>query len=479
MNYRMIARILGLALLVEAGLMLLPLSAALYYREYPNSFLAAALITGAVGFLLTRIRLKTSMIYARDGFVAVSLVWIAMSAFGAIPFVISKDIPHYVDAFFETMSGFTTTGASILTNIEGLSKCGLFWRSFTHWIGGMGVLVFMMAVLPMSGEHSMHIMRAEVPGPVVGKLVPRAGDTAKILYLIYTGLTILETIFLLFGGMSFYDALLHAFATAGTGGFSTRNASIGAFNSAYIDVVISSFLILFGANFNLYYLFLVGRAKEALRSEELHWYLLIIIAGVTVITAGIAGMYGSIAAGARNAFFYVMSIMSTAGFCTVDYTEWPQYTRVIIVILMFIGGCAGSTGGGIKLSRVILLFKNAMADVSRMISPRRVKRVRMDGKCINDSVINTVCAFFFMYIVTLLICTLILSLDGMDFTTNFTAALSCVSNVGPGLAKVGPAYNYAGFSYLSKTAMAFTMLTGRLEIFPVMILFMPRFLRKK
>ena len=479
MNTRMIARTIGLALLVEAALMSLPLITAIYYREYPNAFLAVMLIAGAIGFLLMRIHPKSTMIYARDGFVAVSLVWIAMSAFGALPFVISKDIPNFVDAFFETMSGFTTTGATILTDIEGLSRSGLFWRSFTHWIGGMGVLVFMMAVLPLSGEHSMHIMRAEVPGPVVGKLVPRAGDTAKILYVIYAALTLLETVFLLFGGMSFYDALLHAFATAGTGGFSTRNASIAAFDSAYIEIVISTFLVLFGTNFNLFYLILIRKAKEAFRSEEFRWYLVLIFVSVSAITAGIYGIYGSLGESARNAYFYVMSIVSTAGFCTVDYTTWPQYTQVIIVMLMFIGGCAGSTGGGIKLSRVILLLKNAMADVSRMISPRRVKRVRMDGKCVPDGVINTICAFFFMYIFILLLCTLIVSFDGADFTTSFTAALSCISNVGPGLGKVGPAYNYSDFSILSKIAMAFTMLTGRLEIFPVMILLMPRWLRKK
>ena len=372
------------------------------------------------------------------------------------------------------MSGLTTTGASILNNIEGLSRAGLFWRSFTHWIGGMGVLVFMMAVLPMSGEHSMHIMRAEVPGPVVGKLVPRASDTAKILYLIYAGLTVLETVFLLFGGMSFYDALLHSFATAGTGGFSTRNASVGAFHSSYIEMVMATFLVFFGANFNLYYLILTGKIKAAMQSEELHWYILLIVGFVAAITAGIIGIYGSIGVAAKNAFFYVMSIMSTAGFCTVDYTTWPQYTQALIVVMMFIGGCAGSTGGGIKLSRVLLLIKNARADVRRMVSPRRVKRVRMDGKCVSDSVLTTVGTFFSLYILILLFCTFVVSFDGNDFTTSFTASLSCISNVGPGLSKVGPPYNFAGFSVFSKIIMSVTMLIGRLEIYPVLILLMPK-----
>ena len=474
MNRRMNLRIIGLALIVEAALLLLPVFVGLLYGERPVAFLITAALAGLTGFVLTRLKTKRETIYARDGFVAVSLVWIVFSAFGAIPFVLSGDIPFYVDAFFETMSGFTTTGASILNNIEGLSRAGLFWRSFTHWIGGMGVLVFMMAVLPLSGEHSMHIMRAEVPGPVVGKLVPRAGDTAKILYLLYAGLTVAETIFLLFGGLNLYDALLHAFGTAGTGGFSTRNASIGAFQSPYVEVVVSSFLVLFAMNFNLYYFVVTGKIKTALQSEELHWYLILIVIATGVITAGITKLYGAFGTALRHAFFYVMSIMSTAGFCTVDYTTWPQYTHVIIVILMLIGGCAGSTGGGLKLSRVVLLLKTAAADVRRTVSPRRVKRVRMDGRCVPDNVLTTVGTFFSLYLFLLLLCTLVVSFDGFDFTTSFTAALSCISNVGPGLSKVGPAYNFANFSVLSKIVMSVTMLAGRLEIYPLLILLMPK-----
>ena len=474
MNGKMICRTVGQSLLVEAALLLLPAAAGLFYRERPIAFLITAAIAALAGFLLTRPKQTVNTIYARDGFVAVSLVWIAMSAVGALPFVLSGDIPSYVDAFFETMSGFTTTGASILNNIEGLSKASLFWRSFTHWIGGMGVLVFMMAVLPMSGEHSMHIMRAEVPGPVVGKLVPRASDTAKILYIMYAALTAAETVFLLFGGMSFFDALLHAFATAGTGGFSTRNESIAAFNSPYIEMVIASFLVLYGMNFNLYYLAFTGRLKTALKSEELHCYVLLILGAVAAVAAGIYGIYGSLGTTLKNAFFNVMTILSTAGFCTVDFTEWPQYIQTMIVVLMFIGGCAGSTGGGMKLSRVMLLLKNAGADIRRMVSPRHVKRVRMDGKCVADNVLTTVSNFFFLYLTILLLCTFVISFDGEDFATNFTAALSCISNIGPGLSKVGPAYNYSGFSALSKIVMSVTMLAGRLEIYPVLILLMPK-----
>ena len=469
MNYRMISRIIGLAILIEGALMLLPFIAGLCYGERAWEFLIIAGIAAAIGFLFTLPKPKTATIYAREGFVSVSCVWILMSLIGAAPFVISGDIPDYVDAVFETVSGFTTTGASILNNVEGLSKAGLFWRSFTHWIGGMGVLVFIMAVLPMSGDHSMHIMRAEVPGPVVGKLVPRAKDTAKILYLIYAGLTVIETVFLLFGGMNFFDALLHAFGTAGTGGFSTRNAGIAAFNSPYIEMVLAVFLVLFGTNFNLYYLILTGNAKTALRSEELHVYLGIIITATLTITAGITGIFGDFGTALRNAFFYVMSILSTAGFCTVDYTLWPEYTLVIIVILMFIGGCAGSTGGGLKVSRVMLLIKNSVSEIVQMITPRRLKRVRMDSKCVEDSVVKTVSSFFFLYIFILLICTFIVSFDGFDFSTNFTASLSCISNIGPGLSKVGPSGNYSVFSHLSKIMMSLTMLLGRLEIYPIII----------
>lgn len=469
MNYRMISRIIGLALLIESGLMLLPFAAGLFYSERPWEFLYVALAAAAVGLLLVLFKPKTSTIYAQEGFVSVTIVWLLMSLFGAIPFVISGDIPRFADAFFETVSGFTTTGASVVNNVEGMSKAGLFWRSFTHWVGGMGVLVFIMAVLPMSGDHSMHIMRAEVPGPVVGKLVPRVKETAKILYLIYAGLTVLETFFLLAGGMSFFDALLHAFGTAGTGGFSTKNAGLSAFNSPYIEIIIPVFLMLFGINFNLYYLFLIGKGKDALKSEELHVYLLIIVVATLSITAGITGLVGGFGTALRTAFFYVLSILTTAGFTTADYMQWPQYTLVIIVVLMFIGGCAGSTGGGLKVSRVMLLIKNSAAEIHHMISPRRVKKVRLDGKVVEDSVLKTVSSFFFLYLFILFVCTFIISFDGFDFSTNFTASLSCISNIGPGLNGVGPTENYYAFSAFSKYVMSLTMLLGRLEIYPIII----------
>ena len=472
MNYRMIAFILGRVLLILAALMLLPLVTALVCGESVLPFVVTILLTALCGGVLLLIRPKTREIYAREGFSCVGLSWLAMSLLGSLPFVIGGDIPRFVDAFFETVSGFTTTGASILNDIESLSRSGLFWRSFTHWIGGMGVLVFLMAVMPMSGERSMHIMRAEVPGPTVGKLVPRAWQTARILYFIYTGFTVAETILLMCGGMSFYEALLHAFATAGTGGFSTRNASIAAFDSAYIEGVIAFFLVLFGMNFNLFYLMLIGRVREAFRSEELHRYFEIILVSIGLIVLGTFRNYGFLQS-LRNGFFLTMTTLSTAGFCTVDYTLWPAYLQTMIVLLMFIGGCAGSTGGGLKLSRVMLFIRTAAADVGRVVNPRRVNRVEMDGKRVTPETTGAVYAYVALVMLILLGCTALVSLDGYDFSTNFTAALSCISNVGPGLGRIGPSGNFAIFSSFSKIVMAITMLFGRLEIYAMLILFIP------
>ena len=472
MNYRMIAFILGRVLLILAALMLLPLLAALVCGESALPFVVTVLLTAAVGGALALVKPRSREIFAREGFACVGLSWLAMSLLGCVPFLISGDIPNFVDAFFETVSGFTTTGASILNDIESLSRSGLFWRSFTHWIGGMGVLVFLMAVMPMSGERSMHIMRAEVPGPTVGKLVPRAKETARILYIIYTAFTVAETVLLMCGGMSFYEALLHAFATAGTGGFSTRNASIAAFDSAYIEGVIAFFLILFGMNFNLFYLMLIGRVRQAFQSEELHRYFQIILVSAGLIVIGTVGRYG-LAQSLRHGFFITMTTLSTAGFCTEDYTLWPAYLQTMIVLLMFIGGCAGSTGGGLKLSRVMLLVRNAAADVGRVVNPRRVNRVQMDGKRVTAETAGAVYGYVALVLLILLGCAAVVSIDGYDFSTNFTAALSCISNVGPGLGKIGPSGNFAIFSPLPKLVMAVTMLFGRLEVYAMLILFIP------
>ena len=479
MNGRMIARILGAVLLLLAVFLLLPLIVGLIYGENVRGFALTIALSAALGLgLLLFLKPKSAEIYAREGFAAVGLVWITLGLVGALPLVLSGDIPHYIDAVFEVTSGFTTTGASVVPDVEALSRAGQFWRIFTHWLGGMGVLVFVMAVMPLGGDRSMHIMRAEVPGPTVGKLVPRARKTAMILYLIYLGLTLAETVLLLFGGMSFYDALLHSFASAGTGGFSTRAASVGAFDSAYIETVIGFFLLLFGTNFNLYYLVLVGRVKDALKSEELHWLWGIVACSVAAVAIGIRPIYGSMATSLRHAFFNVTTIISTTGFGTEDYTKWPGYIQTLLVVLMFIGGCAGSTGGGLKISRVILLVKTAVSDVKKMVRPRSVNRVTLDGQRVSRETTSAVYTYFALFMLILLGCTFLVSFDGYDFATNFTAALSCMSNIGPGLSLIGPKGSFVIFSDFSKVVMSLTMLCGRLEIYAILILFLPSTWRK-
>ena len=475
MNYRMICRVLGLILLALAGLMLLPLIAGLCFRENVLNFVLTIAISAALGGLMLLPRPRSRSLVARDGFVIVGLGWLLISLVGALPFVISGSIPHYYDAVFETASGFSTTGASIVTDIPAMPRGDLFWRLFTHWIGGMGVLVFIMAVLPMSGEHSMHIMRAEVPGPSVGKLVPRVRKTAMTLYMIYIALTLMEMVFLLFGGMSFYDALLHACATAGTGGFSTNPASIGGFNSLYIEIVITVFMLLFGVNFNLYFLLLIGRWKDVAKNEELHWFIAIVLGAVLLMAAGITKMYGSFAVALRHAFFNTATLISTTGFGTVDFTDWPEYCKWILILLMFCGGCAGSTGGGIKLSRLMILGKASLAELKQMVRPRSVVRVQMDGKRIEGGTVRAAFLFINIYMALLLFFAAMVSLDGFDVATCFTASLSCLSNIGPGMTKlIGPAGSFAIFSPRSKIFLTLAMLLGRLEIYPILVLLIPR-----
>ena len=478
MNRRMVCRVLALIMFCLCALLIVPTVVALIYGESVRHFLITIAISAVVGLVLICFKPENDVIYAKEGFVIVGLGWILMSLFGALPFVISGEIPSYVDALFETASGFTTTGASIMVNVETLSRGCMFWRLFTHWIGGMGVLVFIMAVMPMSGNHSMHIMRAEVPGPTVGKLVPRVRQTAKILYIIYIAMTFIEMIFLLFGGMDLYDAVLHAMATAGTGGFSTRASSIAYWNSAYIDTVIAVFMMLFAVNFNLYYLILIGRIKDALKSEELHWYLAIIAVSTLAIAAGISNTYGGVWQGLRYAFFNVNSLMSSSGFGNTDYTKWPVYCQWILVLIMFCGASAGSTGGGLKVSRVMMLVKNAFVDVKRNVRPRSVYRVQIDGKTVSKEVLSATLSFSLVYFMLLLLFTFVVSFDGHDIATNFTAVLSCLSNMGPGMGLVGPAGNYSIFSDLSKITMTLAMLLGRLEIFPLLVLFSPSTWRK-
>lgn len=479
MNIKVVGNILGKALLAEAALIMLPLAAAAFYREPVSPFLYTIAVLLLIGGGLNAIKPTTSDLFAREGFVCVGLSWVLMSVFGALPFVFSGDIPSYIDALFETISGFTTTGASILSNPELLSRGCMFWRLFTHWIGGMGVLVFIAAILPVSGDHYIHIMRAEVPGPTVSKLVPRVRKTARILYLIYFGLTLLECFLLLLGKMSFYEALLHSFATAGTGGFSTRAESIGAFQSSYIEMVIAVFMLLFGCNFNLFYLVLLKQGKAAVRSEELRAYLGIISAAVVCITLNIAGTCGGWLPAIRYSFFQVMTILSTTGFSTWNFDAWPEFSRWILVLLMFIGGCAGSTGGGMKVSRIIILMKSYFSELKRMIHPNRIKRIWFESRPVSDETARSILVFFFVYLLATGFGVLVLSLDGKDLTTNLTASIACISNVGPGISAVGPTGNYSFFSAISKLILCFEMLLGRLEIFPILFLLTPSVWKKR
>lgn len=473
MNLRMIGFVLGRILLTEAGLLVLPLVTALLYGESLLPWLVTMGLLVLWGGLLSRHRPERTALYARDGFAAVALAWILMSAFGALPFVLSGDIPHYVDAFFETVSGFTTTGASILTDVEILSRSGLLWRSFTHWVGGMGVLVFVMAILPMSDGHTMHILRAEMPGPTAGKLVSRMSDTAKILYGIYFAMTAVMILLLLLGGMNLFDACVHAFGTAGTGGFSSRALSIGAYESTYLDIVTGVGMLAFGVNFNLYFFLLAGRFRDVLKSEELWAYLGIVGFSTVTIAANILHIYGSVGTSLRHAFFQVSSIITTTGYATVNFDQWPGYAKTVLVLLMFIGGCAGSTGGGLKVTRIVTMAKAAFADMRKMLHPNAVIRVRMEGRALPEKQVRGVQAYFSLYMLLFGISWLLLSLEGFDLLSTFTALASCINNIGPGLGMVGPMGSFAAFSPASKLLLSFDMLAGRLEIFPMLLLFAP------
>jgi len=473
-NYRMIGFFLGRILMTEAALLALPMLVAALYGESVLPFAAAIAALAAAALLLgARKKPQRTAMYAKEGFVVVALAWIFMSAFGALPFVISGDIPNFIDAFFETVSGFTTTGASILTAVEPLSRSGLFWRSFTHWVGGMGVLVFVMAILPMNDGHGMHLMRAEVPGPSVGKLVSRMGDTAKILYGIYFALTVLLIVLLLAGGMSLFDSCIHAFGTAGTGGFSSRNLSVGAYNSAYFDILLGVFMLIFGVNFNLYYFILIKRFREAFRSEELKAYLCIVAAAVVIITVNIAHMYDSVATSLRHAFFQVSTIISTTGYATVDFNLWPTLSKTVLVLLMFVGGCAGSTGGGMKVARFVIFAKASYHDMRKMLHPNAVSIVRFEGKVLPEKAVRSVHFYLTMYVFVFAGSALLLSMEGVDPVTTFTSVAACINNIGPGLELVGPMGNYAAFSPAAKLLLSFDMLVGRLEIFPMLLLFSP------
>ena len=479
MNYGMIRFIVGKMLLIESFLLLVPAFVSLIYQE--KSGVWFLIVTGIL-LVLSRLlskKPKDMSLYAKEGFLVVALAWILWSLFGALPFVFSGTIPRFEDAFFEVVSGFTTTGSTILTDIEGLPMGMNFWRCLTHWVGGMGVLVFVMTIIPLSTKNSMFLMRAEVPGPTWDKLVPKARSTARILYGMYVGLSALEVVFLLAGGMNLYEALVHTFSTAGTGGFSSRNASIAAFDSAYIDGVITIFMLLFGVNFNLYYLLLLKNVKDVFRNEELKTYLGIVAVSAVLITANIAGMYGSVLKAFRYAGFQVAAIITTTGFVTADFELWPEFSKTILLILMVVGACAGSTGGGMKVSRIMILGRTVMREIKQILHPKSVNVVKMDGKRLTDENTHGVYVYTICYVAILAASVLLVSIDNFDFTTNFTAVLTTLNNVGPGLARVGPVENFADFSWFSKMILSLDMLIGRLEILPIMMLLAPQTWRKK
>ncbi len=479
MNYAIVFRLLGYILLCEGALLLLPAITSLIYGEWMvlGVFLAVAVFCAVVGFLLKGIKPSSKVFYMREGFACTALSWVVISIVGAVPFVLTGCIPNPVDALFETVSGFTTTGASILPAVEDLPNGILLWRSFTHWIGGMGVLVFLLSLLPLTGGSHVNLMKAESPGPQVDKLVPKVQSTAKILYGIYMFLTILEFVFLLAGGMSVFESILTAFGTAGTGGFGFRNDSFASF-SPYIQWVVTIFMILFGVNFNAYFLLLMRRFRRAAASEEVRGYFIMIFVAIAIITANIHSMYNGIGEALRHAAFQVGSIVTTTGFSSCDFDLWPTLSKEVLVILMFVGACAGSTGGGIKVSRFLILGKTLGKELKQALHPQVVAPVRMDGKLVNHETIRTTNVYMAAYIFIFAASLFLISLDGFDMVTNFTSVAATLNNIGPGLNQVGPMMNFGSFSNFAKLVLIFDMLAGRLEIFPMLVLFMPDTWRK-
>ncbi len=472
MNYRMIKYTLGWLLMFEAGFFLVPIiTAACYGERAILSFALSMLICAAVAVILLIGKPKSNTLYAREGFVIVALSWIFLSIFGALPFMFTGATTSFVDALFETVSGFTTTGASILETVENLPRSLLMWRGFTHWIGGMGVLVFIMAFLPLGGAKNMHIMRAESPGPSVSKLVPHVKTTALILYSIYFTLTLVQFILLLCGGMTVFEALNTAFSTAGTGGFGIKNDSLGSFSS-YIQIVVTVFMLLFSFNFSAYYLAFKGRIKDAFNSE-IRTFLCIVAVAIAIITLNIRDAFPSIGEALKHAAFTVASLISTTGFSTVDFDLWPELSKVVLVLIMFVGACAGSTGGGIKISRLIILLKGAKKEIKTLLHPRRVNKVTMDGRPVESEVVRSVNSYMMFYIMVFVVSILLISIDNHDMETSFTAVTATLNNIGPGMSLVGPTCNYGFLSVTSKLVLIFDMLAGRLELFPMLLLFAP------
>jgi trk system potassium uptake protein TrkH len=470
MNYLIVKSIIGRVLYFEAAFMLLPCFTALIYQEYSGwPFVFTALLCVLVGAVLTRKKTKNTVFYVKEGFVSVALSWIVLSFMGGLPFLFSGVISNPIDALFETVSGFTTTGASILKDVEVLPHCMLMWRSFTHWIGGMGVLVFLLTFMEMHGGSHMNLMKAESPGPSVSKLRPTVRSTAKILYIIYIVLTIVEILLLLAGGMPLFDSLTTSFGTAGTGGFGIKNDSIGGY-SPYIQIV-TVFMILFGVNFNAYFLIWCRKFTQAFRMEEVRCYFGIIFASIAVITLNIAHLYSGVGEALRHAAFQVGSIITTTGYATTDFNLWPQASRTILVLLMFIGACAGSTGGGIKVSRFIILIKTIKKELHTLLHPRSVRKLKLDGHTLEHEVVRSTNVFLIAYVLVFALSILLISFDGLDMVTNFTGVSAALNNIGPGLELVGPTQNFSIFSNGAKLVLTFDMLAGRLELFPMLLLF--------
>ncbi len=480
MNFNMIAYILGNIIRIEGALLAIPTFVAFWYKESHEAiaFIATIIACLMVGTLLIRREPQNKRIYGREGFVVVALSWIVMSLLGAFPFYLSGTINGYINCFFETVSGFTTTGATILTEIEGLPMSILFWRSFTHWIGGMGILVFTLAIIPLGDERTMYLMKAEAPGPMVSKLVPKVKSTAMLLYKIYIALTIIEMVLLLLGGMPLFDSIVNAFSTAGTGGFAIKNASIAGYNNAYFEYVITVFMLLFGVNFNLYYLMILKDVKNIWKNEELRYYIGIVFASIALITVNIYHMYPTLESAFRHAAFQVAAIVTTTGFATANFDVWPEFSKTLIFCLTILGACAGSTGGGIKVSRVIILVKSAYREIKRIVHPRSVNLIKLDGAKIEEDIISGVTGYIVVYLLLLLGSFILISLDNYDFITSLTSVVTCLGNVGPGFAMVGPEENFLFFSGFSKLVLCMDMLLGRLEIFPIIMLFTPSIWKK-
>ena len=467
---------------LEAVLMLLPAMVSLYYKEYRGMriFLIVAGITAAISLPFAIIKPKNFKINSREGIAIAALSWIVIPLFGALPFFISGQIPNYLDAVFESVSGFTTTGSTILTDIESLSRGMLFWRSFTHWVGGMGVLVLTIAILPSDkNSSSLNLMKGECAGPQVGKLVPKGKSSAMILYIIYGVLTVLMIIMLMIGKMPLYDSVCHAMGTAGTGGFSIKNAGISYYDSAYIEGVISAFMILFGINFNLYYFLIMRRFADIFKNTELKVYLSIIIASTAAITLNIYNLYENVGQSIRYAIFQVSSIITSTGFATADFNLWPEFSKMLIIILMFVGACAGSTGGGFKVARFVIMFKSAKKSMKKILHPKSVNLVKSDDRTLDIETVHGVQNYLIIYLGLVIASLLLISLNDFDFATSFSSVATCINNIGPGISKVGPMDNFSQFSYFSKIILSLDMLLGRLECLPFIMMLSPSIWRKK